>query len=214
MHSYTPRHERQGSSHHREGLFMDQYAPTEERYDVAVEDAHQSDARGDLVLEAVTDDNRRDDWRYGDEPSLLSAGFTLELRNVKTAMVIAPNHPIPVAVEGLLLEHHTMPLSSEMEIILTADDREIVRERFYMPTPRRAEVMAAHAELAKMSTDFLTETRLRETAMAVYFPELAEDYDFWYRIAIDDVGVLSYALHIGPSNAQDIKKKIEGILQL
>ncbi|MDD5088326.1 MAG: hypothetical protein PHI18_05955, partial [bacterium] len=56
-------------------------------------------------------DTTPDGWRYGEgEPSLLDAGFTIELRNVKTAMVIAPNHPIPVAVEGLMLNHHEMAL--------------------------------------------------------------------------------------------------------
>jgi len=160
-------------------------------------------------------DTPTDGWRYGEgEPSLLDAGFTIELRNVKTAMVIAPNHPIPVAVEGLLLDHHEMPLAGEMEVILTADDREIVRERFFLPTPRRAEVMDAHRELARMSSDFLTDSRMRDTAMRVYFPELCEEFDLWYRVAIDDDGTLSYAFHVGPSNNQDVKKKIEGRLEL
>ncbi|RPH96125.1 hypothetical protein EHM69_02395 [candidate division KSB1 bacterium] len=154
-------------------------------------------------------------WRYDEpEPSLLDAGFTIELRNIKTAMVIAPNHPIPVAVEGLLLHHHEMPLAAEMEIILSADDREIVRERFFLPSPRRAEVMAAHRDLAQMSADFLTDSRLRDTAMRVYFPELSEEYDLWYHVSLDDNGCLNYALHLGPSHNQDIKKRIEGTLQL
>jgi hypothetical protein len=154
-------------------------------------------------------------WRYSQgEGSMLDSGFTLELRNVKTAMVIAPNHPIPVTVEGLLLQHHEMPLAAELEIVLTADDREVVRERFFLPTDRRAEIMDAHRELAKMSADFLTDSRLRDKAMQVYFPELSEKYDLWYRIGIDDEGCLRYALHLGPSHNQDMKKRIEGVLQL
>lgn len=154
-------------------------------------------------------------WRYADDEfTLLDAGFTIELRHVKTAMVIAPNHPLPFAVEGLLLEHHILPLAAEMEIMLTADDREIVRERFFLPTPRRTEVMAAHRELAQMSPDFLTDARLRDTAMAVYFPELSEEFDLWYRIAIDETGRLNFALHMGPTANQDVKKRIEGTLLL
>lgn len=155
------------------------------------------------------------DWHYVDtEPSLLTAGFTLELRHVKTAMIIAPNHAVPITVEGLLIDHHHMPLCAEMEILLAADDRDIVRERFFLPTPRRQEVMDAHRELAKMSSDFLTESRLRDTAMTVYFPELYEEYDLWYRLSIDENGRLEYGLHMGPSHSQDIKKRIEGSLQL
>ncbi len=155
------------------------------------------------------------DWNYlNADSTLLDAGFTIELRGVKTTMVIAPNHPIPIAVEGLLIEHHSMPLSAEMEIVLSADDRDIVRERFYLPNSRRTEVMDAHRELAKMSTDFLMDARLRDMAMSVYFPELSEDYDLWYRVEIDDIGRLNWSLHMGPSNAQDIKKRIEGFLPL
>ena len=154
-------------------------------------------------------------WRFADnQPSLLDAGFTVELRNVKTAMVIAPNHPIPVAVEGLLMDHRVMPLAAEMEIILSADDREIVRERFFLPTPRRAEVMAAHRELAQISSDFLHDSRMRDTAMSVYFPELSEEHDLWYYISIGENGSLTYKLHMGPSLNQDVKKCIEGTIQL
>jgi len=174
--------------------------------DAAVADRVQGQAEGAESEEA---------WRYVEhEPSLLNAGFTVELRNIKTVMVIAPNHPTPISVEGLLLEHHVMPLAAEMEIILTADDREIVRERFFLPTARRSEVMEAHRELAKMSSDFLTDSRLRDMAMTVYFPELSEEYDFWYRISIDETGQLTYALHIGPSHDQGAKKRIEGALDL
>ena len=154
-------------------------------------------------------------WRFADnQPSLLDAGFTVELRNIKTAMVIAPNHPIPVAVEGLLMDHRVMPLAAEMEIILSADDREIVRERFFLPTPRRAEVMAAHRELAQISSDFLHDSRMRDTAMSVYFPELSEEHDLWYYISIGENGSLTYKLHMGPSLNQDVKKYIEGTIQL
>lgn len=171
--------------------------------------AIEQDSVSGSVLHSETD------WHYVDtEPSLLTAGFTLELRNVKTAMIVAPNHPIPIAVEGLLVEHHHMPLCAEMEIVLLADDREIVRERFFLPTPRRQEVMAAHRELAKMSSDFLTDSRLRDTAMTVYFPELFEEYDLWYKLSITENGYLNYSLHMGPSHTQDIKKRIEGSLQL
>jgi hypothetical protein len=154
-------------------------------------------------------------WRFADnQPSLLDAGFTVELRNVKTAMVIAPNHPIPVVVEGLLLDHRVMPLAAEMEIILSADDREIVRERFFLPTNRRTEVMAAHRELAQISSDFLHDSRMRDTAMSVYFPELSEEHDLWYHICISENGTLTYKLHMGPSLNQDVKKCIEGTIQL
>lgn len=158
---------------------------------------------------------REASWRYPEgQPSLLDAGFTVELHNVKTAMVIAPNHPIPVSVEGLLLHHHVMPLAAEMEIILSADDREIVHERFFLPTPRRAEVMAAHRELAQISSDFLHDSRIRDKAMSIYFPELSEEYDLWYSISISDNGTLNYKLHMGPSANQDVKKRIEGTLQM
>jgi hypothetical protein len=158
---------------------------------------------------------REESWRYAEsEASLIHAGYTVELRNVKTAMVIAPNHPLPIMAEGLLLAHHRMPLSAQMEIILTADDREIVRERFFLPTQHREEVIAAHAELAKMSPDFLTDSRLRDTAMLVYFSELSEEYDLWYRIELDEKGQLSYAIHMGPAKNQEVKKLIEGRLQL
>jgi hypothetical protein len=154
-------------------------------------------------------------WQFAeDQGSLLNAGFTVELRNVKTAMVIAPNHPIPISVEGLLLSHRSMPLAAEMEVILAADDREVVRERFFLPTPRRAEVMAAHRELAQISSDFLHDSRMRDTAMSVYFPELSEEHDLWYRISIDENGTLTYKLHVGPSDCQDVKKCIEGTIQL
>lgn len=184
-----------------------------------MDELHESETGLDLVHEEEHAERRMDttpeSWRYGEsEPSLLDAGFTIELRNVKTAMMIAPNHPIPVAVEGLLLDHHEMPLAAEMEVILTADDREIVRERFFLPTPRRAEVMDAHRELARMSPDFLTDSRMRDTAMRVYFPELCEEFDLWYRVAIDEEGTLAYAFHVGPSRNQDVKKKIEGRLEL
>lgn len=60
----------------------------------------------------------------------------------------------------------------------------------------------------------MTDSRLRDTAMSVYFPDLCDEYDFWYRISVDEQGVLWFALHIGPSNHQNIKKRIEGIIQL
>jgi hypothetical protein len=181
------------------------------------EEMHEGreEAAEGLIVEPVRSESSETQWRYVEsEESLINAGFTLELRNVKTAMVIAPNHPIPVAVEGLLLQHHEMPLAAELEVVLSADDREIVRERFFLPTPRRAEIMAAHRELAQMSPEFLTDSRLRDKAMSVYFPELCEEHDAWYRVAIDDNGDLTYAVHVGPSNNQEVKKRVEGRLQL
>jgi hypothetical protein len=171
----------------------------------------------DFAVEARTSEAAAQDraWQFAeDQGSLLNAGFTVELRNIKTAMVIAPNHPIPITVEGLLLSHRPMPLAAEMEVILAADDREVVRERFFLPTPRRGEVMAAHRELAQICSDFLHDSRMRDTAMSVYFPELSEEHDLWYHISIDEEGNLSYKLHVGPSNCQDVKKCIEGTIQL
>jgi hypothetical protein len=189
-----------------EGVDLIYSADGIEAGDAAVAEGVRGQAEGATSDEA---------WRYVEhEPSLLNAGFTIELRNIKTVMVIAPNHPTPISVEGLLLEHHVMALAAEMEIILTADDREIVRERFFLPTARRSEVMEAHRELAKMSSDFLTDSRLRDMAMSVYFPELSEEYDFWYRVSIDETGCLTYALHMGPSHDQSSKKRIEGTLDL
>ncbi|MBU0508609.1 hypothetical protein KKH27_07230 [bacterium] len=205
MRTFGPRSDRLLIPNLREDLPMEDFRESE----TGLEEVRQDEAVEHPAETAA------ETWRYGEgEPSLLDAGFTIELRNVKTAMVIAPNHPIPVTVEGLLLEHHEMPLAADMEVILTADDREIVRERFFLPTPRRAEVMEAHRELTKMSPDFLTDSRLRDTAMRVYFPELCEEFDLWYRVAIDEEGVLYYAVHIGPAGNQDMKKKIEGRLEL
>ena len=175
------------------------------------------DSPAEVVTEIASAESQAAEtaWRYADnQPSLLDAGFTVELRNIKTAMVIAPNHPIPVTVEGLLLDHRVMPLAAEMEIILSADDREIVRERFFLPSNRRAEVMAAHRELAQISSDFLHDSRMRDTAMSVYFPELSEEHDLWYHISINDDGMLIYKLHMGPSQNQDVKKCVEGTIQL
>lgn len=214
MLAYRPRTDRQVISKWNEGQTMeDMHEP-----EVGLESVCQDEMPTETDLPTLDEhdvETVHEAWRYTEgEPSLLDAGFTIELRNVKTAMVIAPNHPIPVAVEGLLLKHHEMPLASDIEIILTADDREIVRERFFLPTPRRTEVMEAHRELAKMSPDFLTDSRLRDTAMNVYFPELREEYDLWYQIGLSDEGVLSYAIHMGPSHNQDVKKVIDGRLEL
>jgi len=214
MQLYSPRTDRQTVSNWSEELTMEELLEPE----VGLESVGQDEMYTETMAPETTElqvEPVQETWRYGEgEPSLLDAGFTIELRNVKTAMVIAPNHPIPVSVEGLLLEHHELPLAADMEIILTADDREIVRERFFLPTPRRTEVMEAHRELAKMSPDFLTDSRLRDTAMNVYFPELREEYDLWYRVGLDDEGNLSYAIHMGPSHNQDVKKRIAGRLEL
>jgi hypothetical protein len=217
MKTYMPRCPRSWHPKHREDLLMEdlEVQPGQEFGNGLV-----ANPPADLITEELSVGSRAEAgvpetaWRYEDEGSLLNAGFTVELRNVKTAMVIAPNHPVPICVEGLLLSHRSMPLAAEMEVILAADDREVVRERFFLPTNRRAEVMAAHRELAQISSDFLHESRMRDTAMSVYFPELSEEYDLWYRISIDENGTLSYKLHLGPSDNQDVKKCIEGTVQL
>jgi hypothetical protein len=222
MHTFGPRHDRSLITQFTQELLMENNPMVEEGPESLCQDGLKGSP--EEFVEATEEeavgtrsDTSTDEtvWHYeGGEPTLLDAGFTLELRNIKTAMVIAPNHPIPVAVEGLLLEHHEMPLASEMELILSADDREIVRERFFLPSTKRAEIMDAHRELAKMSSDFLTDSRLRDKAMSVYFPELADKYDLWYKIGISDQGTLDYAVHLGPSHNQEVKKRIEGSLQL
>ena len=219
MKAFKPRCSRSLHSKHREDLLMDDMTMQEgQEFGDGMPATPPADVlTDDFSVETRTPETAAPDtsWQFADrEASLLDAGFTVELRNVKTAMVIAPNHPIPIAVEGLLLSHRLMPLAAEMEVILAADDREVVRERFFLPTPRRAEVMAAHRELAQISSDFLHDSRMRDTAMSVYFPELSEEHDLWYRISIDEEGTLAYKLHVGPSNSQDVKKCIEGTIQL
>jgi hypothetical protein len=147
-------------------------------------------------------------------PTLLDGEVLIELKNIKAAMVLSPNHPWPVAVEGLLIEHRPLPLCAHAEITLWVGDRDVLKEDFYLPTDRREEVMEADRKLAELNSEFLTNEHLRNRAMAVYYPELADEYDLWYRIEIDEHGLMTYALHIGPSNHQDTKKKIEGQLQL
>jgi len=219
MKAFTPRCSRSWHHKYREDLLMDDMtipegpefadgmAPAAPAEMITENDPVEAPAREAAAPETP--------WQFADrEASLLDAGFTVELRHVKSAMVIAPNHPIPICVEGLLLAHRVMPLAAEMEIILAADDREIVRERFFLPTARRSEVMAAHRELVQISSDFLHDSRMRDTAMSVYFPDFSEEHDLWYHISIDEEGLLTYKLHIGPSDHQDVKKCVEGRVQL
>jgi hypothetical protein len=219
MKTFMPRCSRSLHPKHREDLLMDDVTMQEGQ---EFGDGMPASPPADVITDDFPVETRTPEaaapetsWQFAeDQGSLVNAGFTVELRNVKTAMVIAPNHPIPITVEGLLLSHRLMPLAAEMEVILAADDREVVRERFFLPTPRRAEVMAAHRELAQICSDFLHDSRMRDTAMSVYFPELSEEHDLWYRISIDEEGILAYKLHVGPSNSQDVKKCIEGTIQL
>jgi len=166
--------------------------------------------------EVETDEKERVEeiWHYTDGDSLLGSGLTIELHNVKSALVIAPCHGIPICAEGLLLEHHRLPMGAEFEVVLSADDRDIVRERFFLPSNHREELISAHRELVTISPDFLTDSRLRDKAMSVYFPELSLEYDLWYRLSVDEHGTLDYSIHIGPSHFQEIKKKIEGRISL
>jgi hypothetical protein len=188
------------------------YIPEEGVAEVYLEEACVDTT--DAAPEIKAEDRVEEIWNNPEGGSLLGAGLTLELRTIKTAMIMAPCHRIPLSSEGMLLEHYNMPLAAELEVVLSADDRDIVRERFKLPTDRCQEILDAHRELAKMSPEFLTDSRLRDTAMSVYFPDLCDEYDFWYRISVDEQGVLWFALHIGPSNHQNIKKRIEGIIQL
>ena len=148
------------------------------------------------------------------EALLLDSEVLIEFKNIKTAMVLPPNHRWPVEVEGLLVERRKMPLCAHAEVTLTVGDREVLREEFYLPTHRREEVMEADRKLAEVSSEILTNETMRNRALQVYYPELSDDYDLWYRVAIDELGVMNYALHVGPTDHQDIKKKIEGTIQL
>jgi hypothetical protein len=148
------------------------------------------------------------------EPVLLDSEVFIELKNVKSAMVLPPNHAWPLEVEGLLVEHRQMPLGAHTEITMIVGDREVLREEFYLPTHRRDELMEADRKLADVNSEILTNENLRNRAMAVFYPDLADDYDLWYRIAVDEHGLMSYSLHMGPSEHQENKNKIEGTLQL
>jgi hypothetical protein len=191
--------------------------------EMRTEDNVNTAMSGELAMKTTPQSQERkrvgsfsdESWRIPDSTaSLLDADVMIVLKNIKSTMVLSPNHRWPIATEGLLLEHHVMPLAAHMEIILTAADREIIHEEFSLPTNQREEVTAAHRKLAEVSSDFLTNAYLRDRAMLVYYPELAEEFDLWYRLSIDEHGMLDYAIHIGPSNNQDIKKRIEGTLQL
>ncbi len=150
---------------------------------------------------------RGEDERVGIE-------VVLEVVNVKTATVLADTVLLPTECEGLLLEHRELPVCSEIDVSLTADDHEVFRERFMLPTNRRSEVVEAHAELGRINEEFVTDSHKRDIAMGIYFPQLMEVVDVWYRIHVDEHNLLTYEVHIGPAHYQEIKKKIEGQLQL
>lgn len=150
---------------------------------------------------------KSDDVRVGIE-------VILDVANIKTATVLADTVLLPTECEGLLLEHRELPLCSELEVALLADDHEVFRERFMLPTNRRSEVVDAHAELGKINTEFVTDSHKRDIAMGIYFPQLMEVVDVWYHIHVDEHHLLNYEVHIGPAHYQEIKKKIEGRLQL
>jgi hypothetical protein len=145
---------------------------------------------------------------------LMDSEVMIGFKNIKSAMVLSPRHPCPVEVEGLLVEHCRLPLAAHAEITMAVGDHEVVSEEFYLPTDRREEVMDADRKLADVNSEILVNENLRTRAMAVFYPDLSADYDLWYRIAIDETGLMTYALHVGPSDRQDIKKKIEGTIQL
>jgi hypothetical protein len=148
------------------------------------------------------------------EEERVGVEVSIELTDVKTATILADSRMLPADTEGLLIEHRSLPLCADLDISLVADDHEIFRERFMLPTDRRTEVAEAHAELGKVSPDFVSDSHKRDIAMGIYFPDLSEEVDVWYRVSVDENYLLSYAVHIGPSNKQEIKKKIEGQLQL
>jgi hypothetical protein len=145
---------------------------------------------------------------------LIDCEVMIGFKDVKTAMVLSPNHRWPMEVEGLLVDHRRLPLGAGAEVSVTVGDREVVTERFYLPTPRSNEVIEAHRKLAEVNNEILVDENLRTHAMEVFYPELSDEYDLWYRIAIDEHGQLIYALHVGPSDHQEIKQRIEGSLQL
>jgi hypothetical protein len=138
----------------------------------------------------------------------------LELTGKKMTTLLSDLRPLPVEEEGLLLEHAFFPAGSHFELTLTADNHDVVKEEFRLPTALRDSVMEAHRKLAELNSEFLSDPRMLDTAMSVYFPELAEEYDLWYKISISADRRLMYALHIGPSHHQEIKKRIEGSLVL
>ena len=138
----------------------------------------------------------------------------LEVAGIKSGTILADSQVLPAEVEGLLLDHRELPLCSELDVSLVADDHEVIREHFVIPTARRAEVIDAHRKLGEVSEEFITDSHKRDLAMMVYHPEMSEEVDVWYRVQIDEHHLLTYALHIGPSHRQEIKKKIEGQLQL
>jgi len=166
----------------------------------------------DVVSESAS---RVEGLRFAETGSrLLDSEVLIGFKNIKSAMVLSPNHPCPIEVEGLLVEHCRLPLAAHAEITMTVGDHEVVSEDFYLPTNRREEVMEADRKLADVNSEILVNENLRTRAMAVFYPELSAEYDLWYRIAIDELGLMTYALHVGPSDHQEIKKKIEGTLQL
>lgn len=122
------------------------YIPEEGVAEVYLEEACVDTT--DAAPEIKAEDRVEEIWNNPEGGSLLGAGLTLELRTIKTAMIMAPCHRIPLSSEGMLLEHYNMPLAAELEVVLSADDRDIVRERFKLPTDRCQEILDAHRELA------------------------------------------------------------------
>ena len=109
------------------------------------------------------------------ESSLLDGDVMIELKNIKTTMVLSPNHRCPVTVEGLLIEHRALPLCAHTSITLWVGDRDVLHEEFYLPTDRREEVMEADRKLAELNSEYLTNEHLRNRAMAIYYPELSAE---------------------------------------
>jgi hypothetical protein len=155
-----------------------------------------------------------DDFLIRGEEERVGIEVTLEVEDIKLATILADTVVLPAVTEGLLLEHRELPVCSELVVSLVADDHEVFRERFTLPTNRRGEVLDAHTELGKISTEFVTDSHKRDIAMGIYFPQLMEPVDVWYRIQVDEHHLLNYEIHIGPAHRQEIKKKIEGHLQL
>ena len=155
-----------------------------------------------------------DDQLFKGEDERVGVEVTLEVADIKSATILADTVVLPAESEGLLLEHRELPVCSELNISLVADDHEVFRERFMLPTSHRSEVVEAHAELGKINTEFVTDSHKRDIAMGIYYPQLMEAVDVWYRVHIDEHHLLTYEVHIGPAHRQEIKKKIEGQLQL
>ncbi|MBU0691380.1 hypothetical protein KKH18_06135 [bacterium] len=154
------------------------------------------------------------DLLFRGEDERVGVEVVLEVANIKSATILADTVILPAEAEGLLLEHRELPICGEIEVALVADDHEVFRERFMLPTNRRSEVVDAHLELSKINEEFVTDAHKRDIAMGIYFPQLMDIVDVWYHIHVDEHHLLTYEVHTGPAHYQEIKKKIEGRLQL